>query len=224
MKILIIEDNKLLADSIKKQLNGQYIVDVVHTGEQGIEQARSAEYGVILLDLGLPDIDGHDVCYELRNQGVGSPILVLSGIRDAEHRVRLLECGADDYLTKPFYRDELRARIAALLRRNVKTPPTRQLKIDDLILDLDRRRVIRAGVPITLRRKEFDILEYLIQNRGHTVTRDMIFNHAWEAGKDGWNNTVDVHIKHLRDKVDRPFKKALIKTTYGIGYMVDETG
>jgi two-component system copper resistance phosphate regulon response regulator CusR len=226
MKILIIEDSPLLAGSIKEQLSKQYVVDVVHTGEEGLYQARSTDYSLMLLDLGLPDINGYEVCQELRGRGVETPILVLSGDRNTNSRVRLLECGADDYVTKPFDSDELQARVGALLRRSKRTVPAdnAHMQVDDLIIDVARRSVVRAGIPIRLRRKEFDILQYLVQNQGRTITRDMIFNHVWEAGKEGWNNTIDVHIKHLRDKVDKPFAKKLIKTAYGVGYMVDKTG
>jgi DNA-binding response OmpR family regulator len=222
MKILIIEDNRLLAESIKRQLDANYVVDIVSTGEEGIERAREIAYSVILLDLNLPGIDGHGVCYELRNARVSTPILVLSGVSDTDSRVRLLMSGADDYVTKPFDSSELRARITALTRRGHYDIDEDIINIGDLTIDVRRRRVVRAGNPITLRRKEFDILEYLAQNQGRAVTRTMIFNHVWETGQDGWNNTVDVHIKHLRDKVDRPFKTPLIRTAYGIGYMVDD--
>lgn len=226
MKILIIEDSRLLASSIKEQLGKQYVVDVVHTGEEGIYQARSTDYSLMLLDLGLPDINGYEVCQELRGYGIDTPILVLSGDRNTDSRVRLLDCGADDYVTKPFDNDELQARVNALLRRSKRDQPAANayVQVDDLIIDVSRRNVVRAGVPIQLRRKEFDILHYLVKNQGRTITRDMIFNHVWEAGKEGWNNTIDVHIKHLRDKVDKPFPKKLIKTAYGVGYMVDKTG
>jgi len=226
MKILIIEDSRLLAGSIKDQLSKQYVVDVVHTGEEGLYQARSTDYSLMLLDLGLPDINGYEVCRELRSSSIETPILVLSGDRAADSRVRLLDCGADDYVTKPFDNDELQARVNALLRRSNLSRPvaSTHIQVDDLIIDVPRRNVVRAGVSIQLRRKEFDILHYLVQNQGRTITRDMIFNHVWEAGKEGWNNTIDVHIKHLRDKVDRPFAKKLIKTAYGVGYMVDKTG
>lgn len=222
MKILIIEDNRLLAESIKRQLDANYVVDIVTTGEEGIERAREIAYSVILLDLNLPGIDGHGVCYELRNARVNTPILILSGVTDTDSRVRLLMSGADDYVTKPFDSSELRARITALTRRGQYDIDEDIINIGDLTIDVRRRRVVRAGNAITLRRKEFDILEYLAQNRGRAVTRTMIFNHVWETGQDGWNNTVDVHIKHLRDKIDRPFKTPLIKTAYGIGYMVDD--
>jgi DNA-binding response OmpR family regulator len=222
MKILIIEDNKLLADSLRRHLKLHFVVDVVHRGEEGIDRARAVQYGVILLDLGLPDMNGYDVCYELRAAHVNIPILILSGVKDTISQVRLLDCGADDYVTKPFNIDELRARIIALSRRGTHVQDDELIKISDLTIDIGRRRVKRSGVAITLRRKEFDILEYLVRNRGRTVTRSMIFDHVWESHKEGWNNTVDVHIKRLRDKVDRPFPHHLIKTAYGIGYMVDD--
>lgn len=222
MKILIIEDNKLLAESLRRQLKLHFVVEIVHSGEEGIDRARAVQFGVILLDLNLPDMDGYDVCYELRKAQVTVPILVISGIKDTISRVRLLDCGADDYVTKPFNIDELRARIIALSRRGDRLENQEMIEISDLTIDVGRRRVKRSGVPITLRRKEFDILEYLVRNRGRTVTRSMIFDHVWESHKDSWNNTVDVHIKRLRDKVDRPFPHPLIKTAYGIGYMVDD--
>jgi len=224
MKILIVEDSRLLASSVKSLLNKQYTVDVAYTGREGVELAIAREYAVVILDLNLPDIHGEDVCKELRARHIDTPILVLSGVRDTMSRVKLLECGADDYVTKPFDGDELRARILALVRRNSRAITTSELHIDDLIIDTAKRTVRRAGSPIELRRKEFDILQYLAQNQGHTISREMIFSHVWEAGKEGWNNTIDVHIKHLRDKVDKPFNKKLIKTTYGVGYLVDETG
>ncbi len=224
MKILIVEDSRLLASSVKSLLSKQYTVDIVHTGRAGIEQALSSDYGVIILDLTLPDLSGEEVCKRLRAARLNTPILVLSGTSDTPSRVKLLELGVDDYMTKPFDSKELLARIHALLRRTPQPLLAAELRVDDLVVDTARRTVRRAGNPITLRRKEFDILQYLVQNRGYTISREMIFNNVWESGKEGWNNTIDVHIKHLRDKVDKPYNKKLIKTAYGVGYMVDETG
>lgn len=221
MKLLLIEDNKPLADSLKKQLGKTFIIDACHTGEDGLRQALNGSYDIIVLDLGLPDKNGHDVCRAIRANGVSVPILILTGVDDIESRVALLDDGADDYLTKPFNIAELRARLGALLRRPAALFTASLLTVDDLVLDPNRRSVVRAGVPISLRRKEFDILEYLVRNQGRPVTRAMILDHAWDGTKDAWNNTVDVHIKHLRDKVDRPFAFPLIQTAYGIGYMVD---
>lgn len=221
MKLLIIEDNRSLAESLKKQLGKNFIVEVCRTGEDGLAHAVTGAFDVIILDLGLPDRHGYDVCKHIRAGNVRTPILVLSAISDVPSRVALLNIGADDYLTKPFSMAELKARISALMRRTSNSYENNVLTASDLMLDPERRRVERAGVKITLRRKEFDILEYLVRNQGRPVTRSMILDHAWDGSKDAWNNTVDVHIKHLRDKIDRPFDSPLIKTAYGIGYMID---
>jgi DNA-binding response OmpR family regulator len=223
MKILYIDDNRLLIDSVKKLLANTYIVDHMCTGREGIEKACAVQYALILLDLNLPDMNGLEVCKELRRANLSAPILVLTVQKDPLTSVRLLDSGADDYITKPFNGDILKARIAALLRRGQEMHEEKVIGVGDLTLNITRRQVSRSGRDIRLRKKEFDILEYLVVNRGHALTRSMILDHAWEAGTEGWNNTVDVHIKHLRDKVDRPFDKALIKTAYGIGYMVDDT-
>lgn len=222
MKILLIEDSRLLTASIKKLLNTAYIVDAVGTGREGIESAQAVNYSAILLDLGLPDMEGYEVCEQLRLANITAPVLILTVQKSSSTSTKLLNCGADDYLTKPFDGDELKARIAALLRRGQEMHEEKIISISDLTVNITRRQVWRSGVKISLRRKEFDILEYLVANRGRALTRSMILGHVWESGTEGWNNTVDVHIKHLRDKVDRPFGGSLIKTAYGIGYMVDD--
>ncbi len=221
MKLLIIEDNRSLAESLKKQLSKSYIVEVYRTGEDGLAHAVTGAYDIIILDLGLPDKHGYEVCKQIRIARVHTPVLILSAVSDVPSRVALLNIGADDYLTKPFSMAELKARIGALMRRVPEGYNENVLTASDLVIDPERRRVERGGVRIALRRKEFDILEYLVRNQGRPVTRSMILDHAWDGSKDAWNNTVDVHIKHLRDKVDRPFESALIKTAYGIGYMID---
>lgn len=222
MKLLLIEDNRTLADSLKKQLGKSFVVDSVRTGEEGLQRALAGGQDVIVLDLSLPDKSGYDVCRSIRLAQISTPIIILTGATDVTSRVTLLNAGADDYLTKPFSVAELRARLGALLRRSPTPISTEIFRVQDLVVDPHRRRVERGGVQIMLRRKEFDILEYLMRNRGRPVTRSMILDHAWDGTKDTWNNTVDVHIKHLRDKVDRPFGSPLIRTAYGIGYMIDD--
>ena len=222
MKLLLIEDNRTLADSLKKQLGKNFVVDAARTGEEGLQRALAGGHDVVILDLSLPDKSGYDVCRSIRLAQVSTPIIILTGAADVTSRVTLLNAGADDYLTKPFSVAELRARLGALLRRSPTTISSEVFRVRDLTLDPYRRRVERDGMVITLRRKEFDILEYLVRNRGRPVTRSMILDHAWDGTKDTWNNTVDVHIKHLRDKIDRPFGSPLIKTAYGIGYMIDD--
>lgn len=221
MKVLYIDDNRLLAHSVKKILQQTYIVDIRLTGREGVSAACNTNYSIILLDLCLPDLHGLHVCTQLRKQGIKVPILILTSHKDPGMSVQLLNGGADDYVTKPFNADVLKARIAALLRRSNNLQEEKIVSIGDLEVNITRRRATREGKIIPLRRKEFDILEYLICNPGRALTRSMILDHVWESGKEGWNNTVDVHIKNIRDKIDRPFDKALIKTAYGIGYMID---
>ncbi len=219
MKILIIDDNTRLAERIKQQLGKKFVIDIVTSGARGLQQALAVNYSIIILDLGLPDMHGLAVCNMLRERHVDAPVLVLTAVEDMDTKVALLESGADDYLIKPFNISELRARIKALLRRPSPRPDNVQIAIEDLEIDMSARAVKRENKNIKLRRKEFDILEYLIQNRGRPVTRQMILEHVWEEGTSSWHNTVDVHIKHLRDKLDKPFKKKFIKTAYGVGYM-----
>lgn len=226
MKVLIIEDNTELAHSIRDYLKSKWIVDLVETGKHGIELAKKHTYDVIILDLGLPDIDGQEVCQVIRQVPLSTPILVLSGVSDIDSKVVLLDSGADDYLTKPFKPDELQARLYALSRRGLQKGGNESeiLKINNLTLDPIRREVHRGSQKINLRRKEFDILEYLIRNQGKILSRQMIISHVWDVRSETWNNTVDVHVKYLRDKIDRPYKTKLIKTVHGVGYTIKRYG
>ena len=221
MKLLLVEDNRLLAGRVMDRIPKTFTVDHVTNGEDAISNIRAGEYGVILLDLGLPDMPGLDVCRHARRLGCVAPILVLTGLDDIYTRVSLLQAGADDYMAKPFDSRELRARIEALCRRQPLLPAQGSVEIGDLVINNDSRSVIRAGIEIPLRRKEFDILEYMVQNRDRVITRDMIMHNVWSSDTKRWANTVDVHIKNLRDKIDRPFDSPIIKTVYGIGYKVE---
>jgi DNA-binding response OmpR family regulator len=221
MKLLLIEDNQKFIERITAQLSRVCVIDVVTTGSEGISKALATEYEVIILDIGLPDISGIVVCRHLRQARMNAPILILTRLNDMNLRVKLLDMGADDYLTKPFDGEELRARVTALARRQRLAYVSPILKFRDLVIDIQQRKVYRSGVHITLRRKEFDILAYLVSNRGRILTREMILSHAWGSSRTCWSSTVDVHIKHLRDKIDRPFSCPLIKTAYGIGYQID---
>jgi len=223
MRLLIVDDNVALAWRLQAYLEGQFKTHTVRTGYDGQRQAETGRYDAIILDLGLPDISGDEVCKSLRKSGIMTPILILTGEDEVDTKVRLLEIGADDYLTKPFELSELRARLNALLRRRQVGSPVATLQIGDLHIDPERRTVERDGVAIPLRRKEFDILEYLARNSGKVVTQNMIFNHVWgESDKEAWGNTVRVHIKYLRDKVDKPFKEPLTKTARGVGYILED--
>ncbi len=223
MKTLAIEDNTVLAQSIKDFLKPSCIVDLIATGEEGLELVKNNTYDVIILDLGLPGMDGQDTCLAIRKLGVKTPIIILSAVNDAESKVTLLNCGADDYLTKPFKPNELKARLNALVRRGPQNDkPSTILKIDNLALDPQRREVKRGSKKIPLRRKEFDILEYLMRNQGKIVSRSMIISNVWDTHANTWNSTVDVHIKYLRDKIDLPYKRKLIKTAHGVGYTINK--
>ncbi len=224
MKLLCIEDNTALTASLKGYLAKNWQIEAVHTGEEGLERAKMGNFDVIILDLTLPDLSGRTVCQQIRSADIDTPILVLTGSFETETKVALFKLGADDYLTKPFSVSELHVRLMALLRRGhaiSKSPHL--LKVGSLTLDPMTRNVERAGKKIHLRRKEFNILEYLMRNQGRVVTRPMIMDSAWEIDTDSWNNTVDVHIKYLRDKVDRPYKTKLIRTAYGVGYAISDT-
>lgn len=221
MKILVIEDNPRLAERVKKQLQRWYLVETARSGDEGLSLAATESFDIVLLDLGLPDTPGLEVCRQLRLLDPSLPILILTGVDETKSRVELLNNGADDYLTKPFDLNELRARINALARRRARRGLSESIILGDLVLSPSTRIVTRAGVLIELRRKEFDILEYLISHPGRVMTRQMIINHAWSSTNAIWSGSVDVHIKQLRDKVDKPFAYSLIKTTYGVGYSVE---
>lgn len=221
MKLLIIEDDREISLTLKEELEKNYIVKTSATGTDGEYQAEINDYDLILLDLSLPDKDGFQVCKSIRETGIQVPILVLTGQTDLDMKVKMLDAGADDYLTKPFKYEELMARVRALLRRSKKTQTTSTLSTDDLVLDLDKKIAKRESKLITLRRKEFYLLEYLVRNAGNVVSRGMILDNVWDNDCDSLTNIVDVHIKYLRDRIDKPFDKKLIKTVHGLGYKIE---
>lgn len=221
MKLLLAEDNVRLAERILYKLKTDYVIDVVHTGNEAINQAAMIDYDVIILDLGMPDVSGLVVCQQLRKDGIATPVLILTASSSVSNRVELLNAGADDFMSKPFDIKELRARLQALYRRKPRPFAGDAVTYRDIMIDRQEHRVYRDGVEIYLRRKEYDILEYLVMNQGRIVTRKMIMDHVWSADSTSWISTVDVHIKHLRDKVDRPFEDKYIKTSYGLGYKLD---
>lgn len=221
MKILIIEDNPRLAERIKNQLQKWYIVELAQSGAEGLQAISAHSFDLVLLDLGLPDMTGLEVCKHIRDISSDIPILVVTGVDTTISKVELLDTGADDYITKPFEPPELIARINALSRRRNRSDVQPLIIAGDLIINPSSRKVERDGKQITLRRKEFDILEYLAINKGRVMSRQMIINHAWSSTSSSWIGSVDVHIKQLRDKIDKPFSYPLIKTSYGVGYMIE---
>lgn len=220
MKILIIEDDKQTAETIRDEIKDYYAVDVAYTGADGGYQASINDYDLILLDLILPDIGGIKICKKVRQAGIKTPILILTGQTEIKDKVSALDAGADDYLTKPFNFTELLARIRALMRRNPDTIPSNLLTIGDLNLDTAKNIVKHKQEIIFLRRKEFGLLEYLMRNQGQVLTRSMILEHVWESDTNPITNSVDVHINSLRKKIDKPFGTSLIKTVHCLGYKI----
>jgi heavy metal response regulator len=220
MRILVVEDEKRIADFLSRGLESErYAVDVAHAGLPALDLLHHTDYDLIILDLGLPDIDGLAVLEKIRNRKTSPPVMILSARDSVDDRVKGLELGADDYLVKPFAFVELVARVRVLLRRGQPTPE--RLQVGDLTLDCIRRKVTRAGENIELAPKEFSILEYLMRNRGRPLSRTMIVEHVWDMDYDGLTNIVDVYIRHLRTKVDDPFPARMIHTVRGIGYMLE---
>lgn len=222
MKTLLVEDDATLCDTLVQALEPHYVVDVAHTGRDGIRQGRINQYDAVILDIGLPDMDGLEVCEAIRAKRPTTPILVLTALRDVGRKVAALDEGADDYVVKPVATPELLARLRALMRRN--TSGQRQsnlIELGPLRLDVVAHTVHWEELPIRLRPKEFALLEYLMRHQGTVVTRAMILEHVWETDVDSFSNTVDVHIKYLRDKVCRPFNVDLIKTVPGVGYKME---
>lgn len=222
MRVLVIEDEPNIAEALKHRLSQRYAVDIASTGRRGIYLTQISPYDIILLDLCLPDLDGLDVCRIIRQQKLASHILVLTGEDDLTNKISLLDAGADDYVTKPFSYAELSARIRALLRRNPDASANNIVTIDDMIIDLKQRTVYRSNRLINLRRKEFDILEFMIRYRGKVLNRETIHGHVWANGSSAISNCVTVHIRSLRERIDKPFKKRLIRTVYGVGYAIGE--
>jgi DNA-binding response OmpR family regulator len=222
MRILIIEDEIKLANAIKRALELQkYAVDAAYDGKAGLDLAIGESFDLIILDLMLPKIDGLDICKLVRKEGVHTPILMLSAKGQINDKVTGLDRGADDYMVKPFSFEELFARIRALVRRPVKANDP-VLKVKDLTVDPTAFKVIRNGKLIELSSKEFSILEYLLRHKNSVVTKEDIVSHIWNYDSNVLPSTVEVHVKHLRDKLDADFKIKLIKTVRGFGYEIRE--
>jgi two-component system OmpR family response regulator len=221
MRALIIEDDRAIADFVARGLReAGYAVTVATDGEEGLAAALGDEYDVAIVDLMLPRRSGLSVIDELRRRGRTTPVLILSARRSVDDRVRGLQAGGDDYLTKPFAFAELLARVQALVRRANRIPEPATLTVGDLSLDLLTRKVTRAGTPIDLRPREFALLEYLMRNAGKVVSKTMILSHVWEYNFDPQTNIVDVLVSRLRERIDRPFDTKLLHTVRGVGYVL----
>jgi two-component system, OmpR family, response regulator len=221
MHALIIEDDRAIADFVARGLReAGFAVDVAGDGEEGLSAALEQNPDVAIVDLMLPQRDGLSVIDELRRRGRTTPVLILSARRSVDDRVRGLQAGGDDYLTKPFAFAELLARVQALERRASRAPEPTTLTVEDLTLDLLTRKVTRAGTVIELRPREFALLEFLMRNAGKVVSKTMILSHVWEYNFDPQTNIVDVLVSRLRDRIDRPFERKLLQTVRGVGYVI----
>jgi DNA-binding response OmpR family regulator len=218
MRVLVVEDEMKVANALREGLEGEkFEVIVERTGEGAFFRVNTESFDVILLDLTLPGRDGLEILQALRQRGVKTPVLVLTARDSLQDRVTGLDSGADDYLIKPFAFAELLARIRALLRRSRSAQPA-VLRIGDLTLDPGSRRVTRAGVAITLTSKEFAILEVLMRSAGDIVSRTRLVERVWDEASEVLDNLVDVHLSHLRKKIDSGERAPLIHTIRGFGY------
>jgi two-component system, OmpR family, response regulator len=225
MRLLIVEDDATIADFVARGLTeAGFAVDVAVDGARGLELAASGTYDVAIVDVMLPEIDGLTLIDRVRARGVRTPVLILSARRTVDDRVRGLQAGGDDYLTKPFAFAELLARVQALIRRSTgATEPTR-LTVGDLTLDLLTRRAERAGRALDLRPREFALLEYLMRNPGRVLSKTMILSHVWGYNFNPGTNVVDVLVSRLRDKIDEDFEPKLLHTVRGVGYVLEPRG
>ena len=221
MRALIVEDDTTIASFVAKGLReAGFTVDEAADGGTALELARSATHDVAVVDLMLPGRDGISLIRQMRTEGIRTPVLILSAKGSINDRVKGLEVGGDDYLTKPFAFPELLARVHALIRRSGHAPAATQLTVGDLSLDLLARTAVRAGREIELRPREFALLEYLMRNAGRVVTKTMILSHVWDYSFDPQTNVVDVLVFRLREKVDKGFPTRLIHTVRGSGYVL----
>lgn len=221
MRILIIEDDPVIADFVAKGLRESgFAVDQAADGETGLRRALDERYDALIVDLMLPRLDGLALIDTLRARGRRTPVLILSARHSVDDRVRGLQAGGDDYLTKPFAFAELVARLQALIRRATGAAEPTRFTVGDLTLDLLTRQVERAGRPLDLRPREYALLEYLMRHPGHVVTKTMILSHVWGYNFDPGTNVVDVLVSRLREKLDRNFDTKLLHTVRGVGYVL----
>ncbi|MGH8907131.1 MAG: response regulator transcription factor [Egibacteraceae bacterium] len=223
MRVLVVEDERKMALLLRRGLEEEgYAVDVAGKGSEAVWLGTETAYDAVVLDLMLPDLDGVEVCRQLRAVGRWSPVLMLTARDGVPDRVAGLDAGADDYLVKPFSFAELLARLRALLRRGASARPA-VLRAGDLTLDPATRSVCRGAAPIALTSKEFALLEYFMRCPGEVLTRTRLIEHVWDFAYDGDSNVVDVYVRYLREKIDRPFGRHSIETVRGSGYRLLHT-
>jgi heavy metal response regulator len=221
VRILIVEDEAKVASFIKRGLEEEhYAVDVAEDGKEAVALVDSYDYDLAILDIMLPEMDGLSVLSHIRSVGKAMPVVLLTAKDLTEDKVKGLDMGADDYITKPFAFEELLARIRVLLRRG-KPEESLKLSIADLVLDPVTHRVTRNDREINLTAKEYGLLEYLLRNQGRVLTRTMISEHVWDIKHDTFTNVIDVYINYLRNKIDKGFSKKLLHTVRGVGYKLE---
>ncbi len=224
MRVLVVEDDKKIASFVMNGLKqAGFAVDHASDGEDGLHLALHEPYDAAVVDIMLPKMDGLSLIEDLRRQKVNTPVLILSARRTVDDRIKGLQSGGDDYLTKPFAFSELLARIQALIRRSTGSTGTTFLKAGELSLDLLARRVVRSGVEIELQPKEFSLLEYFMRNHGRVLSKTLIMEHIYDYNFDPQTNVVDVLVCRLRNKVDKDFEKKMIHTIRGVGYVLKES-
>jgi len=223
MRILVVDDEVNLADAIREGLADHYFtVDVAYDGKSALDKIEIEEaYDLIILDIMIPEIDGMSLLKKIREEGYKMPVLMLTARDGVDDKIRSLDLGADDYLTKPFDFRELLARIRAITRRG-KDSENSILKVDNLIIDRNSHKVARDGKEIELTKKEYEILEYLLLNKGRVIPKTELENHLWDENAKLWSDPVRTHVKNLRKKIDKGFKKKLIHTVRGIGYQIKD--
>ena len=222
MRILVVEDEKDLNNIITKHLKkNNFSVDSVFNGEEALEYLDYGTYDLIVLDIMLPKVNGYEIIKKLRENKKETAVLMLTARDSIEDKIKGLDLGADDYLIKPFDFGELLARIRALVRRKYGNT-SNTMEIDDLCIDIAKKTVVRGGKNIELTGKEYEVLEYLIQNKGHVLSRDKIRDSVWDYGYEGESNIIDVLIKNIRKKIDIGNSKQLIHTKRGLGYVLKE--
>jgi two-component system, OmpR family, response regulator len=221
MRILIVEDDRDAASWLVKGLTeAGHVADLAIDGEDGLNMAREKVHDVLIVDRMLPKLDGLALIRNLREEGIHIPVLILSALGDVDEKVKGLRAGGDDYLAKPYSFAELLARVEGLARRNAAEPQQTRLSVMDLEMNLLARTVTRAGKPILLQPREFKLLEYLMRNAGHVVTRTMLLENVWDYHFDPQTNVIDVHISRLRTKIDKGFPEPMLQTVRGAGYMI----
>ena len=220
MRVLVVEDETKVGSFIKRALEEEsYAVDLCEDGAQGLDMALSNSYDVIVIDLMLPSLSGLEILKRIRKEKIHTPVLILTAQSKVDQKVKGLDAGADDYLTKPFAIDELLARVRVLLRRGTAEVPG-VLQVDDLVLNPATREVTRDGQRIDLTVKEYALLEYFMRHTGRVLTRPMISEHVWNQDFDTFTNVIDVYVNYLRNKIDRGRSRKLIHTIRGSGYML----